>query len=81
MWDPAEDECLENCTVTLTGADGGKKSLQTDVFGDFWFERNQPGTYSLLVEKGGYQARRFDGIDASKDINVGDIELYKKVIL
>ena len=26
VWDPAEDECLENCTVTLTAADGGKKS-------------------------------------------------------
>jgi hypothetical protein len=50
------------------------------VFGDFWFERNQPGKYSLLVEKEGYQARRFDGIDASKDVNVGDIELYKKAV-
>jgi ferredoxin len=78
VWDPAEDECLENCRVTLTAADGGKKSLETDEFGDFWFERNQPGKYSLLVEKDGYQPRRFDDIDASKDINVGDIELYKK---
>jgi Fe-S-cluster-containing dehydrogenase component len=77
VYDPADDECLENCTVTLTGTSGAKVSLQTDDFGDFWFERLESGKYSLLVEKDGYQARRLDAIDASKDINVGDIELHK----
>jgi Fe-S-cluster-containing dehydrogenase component len=79
VYDPADDECLENCTVTLTGPDGGKRSLQTDEFGDFWFERNEPKKYSLLVEKEGYLTRQIDDIDARKDINVGDIELYKKI--
>jgi tetrathionate reductase subunit B len=73
--DPAEDECLENCTVTLTGADGSKKILQTDLFGDFWFERNPPGNYTLLVEKKGYIPRTIENVDATKDVSVGDIEL------
>lgn len=79
VFDPADDECLEKCTITLTGTNGGQVSLQTDDFGDFWFERLEPGKYSLLVEKDGYQSRRIDGINASKDINVGDIELAKQI--
>ena len=76
VWDPKADECLENVTVTLVAADGSKKTLQTDEFGDFWFERNEPGLYTLVYEKEGYITRTFEGIDASKDINVGSIELY-----
>jgi hypothetical protein len=78
IFDPEEDECLENATVTLKNAKTRKKStLKTDNFGDFWFERQEPGTYSLLIEKEGYLSREIASIDASKDINVGDIELYK----
>ena len=33
----------------------------------------------ILSEWRGYQPRQFDEIDAGKDINVGDIELYKKI--
>ena len=77
VWDPVEDECLENCTVTLIAADGSKRSLKTDEFGDFWFERNVAGTYTLLVEKEGYQPRTLENIDAAEDINVGDIQLLK----
>ena len=79
VYDPEEDECLAGATVTLKGAKGKKSSLKTDNFGDFWFERQEPGSYSLLIEKNGYLSRTIDSIDASKDINVGDLELYKKV--
>ena len=75
VWDPVDDECLENVTVTLVAADGSKKNLKTDEFGDFWFERNPPGTYKLLVEKEGYMPRTIENIDATKDVNVGDIQL------
>jgi tetrathionate reductase subunit B len=77
VYDPEEDECLEAATVTLTNSKGKKSTLKTDNFGDFWFERNVPGTYSLKIEKTGYLPREIAEIDASKDINVGDIELYK----
>ena len=79
VYDPEEDECLEGATVTLKNAKGVKKAtLKTDNFGDFWFERLEPGTYSLVVEKEGYLPRKVESIDASKDVNVGDLELYKK---
>jgi Fe-S-cluster-containing dehydrogenase component len=77
VYDPEEDECLEAATVTLVSSSGKKSTLKTDNFGDFWFERMPPGTYSLKIEKAGYLPRKIDSIDASKDVNVGDIELYK----
>jgi Fe-S-cluster-containing dehydrogenase component len=78
VYDPEADECLEGATVTLTNAEGKKiASLETDVFGDFWFERQEPGRYTLKIEKAGYIAKSIDNVDAAKDINVGAIELRK----
>jgi tetrathionate reductase subunit B len=77
VYDPEADECLEGATVTLIGAKGKKSTLKTDNFGDFWFERQEPGKYSLEVSMKGYLTRKLEDIDASKDINVGDITLYK----
>jgi hypothetical protein len=76
VYDPEEDECLEGATVTLTG-NGKKATLKTDNFGDFWFERQEPGTYSVLIEKNGYLPRKVENIDATKDVNIGDIPMYK----
>lgn len=80
VYDPVEDEELEGATVTLVGADGKDiKSLKTDVFGDFWFERTEPGVYSIRVEMDGYAPKVVADIDATaKDINVGGIEMAKK---
>jgi tetrathionate reductase subunit B len=76
--DPEADECLEGATVTLTNMENkGTSSLQTDSFGDFWFERQEPGQYSLTIEKGGYAAKTVGPIDASRDVNVGEIELHR----
>jgi tetrathionate reductase subunit B len=76
VFDPEADECLEGVTVTLTSLATDKTAtLSTDDFGDFWFERQGPGKYSLRVEKQGYAAKTIDMIDANKDVNVGDIEL------
>ena len=72
------DECLEHCAMTLIGSDGAKTTVHTDDFGDFWFERLQPGKYSLHIGKEGYQPRIIDGIDATTDLNLGDIELHKE---
>jgi tetrathionate reductase subunit B len=76
VYDPQADECLEGVTVTLTSLATQKTSfLATDDFGDFWFERQEPGEYSLRIEKQGYVTKTIDSVDASKDVNVGDIEL------
>jgi tetrathionate reductase subunit B len=81
VWDTEADECLEGVTVTLTSLATTKTaSLTTDDFGDFWFERQEPGTYSLLLEKKGYASKTIDSVDAAKDINVGDIELHAQAV-
>jgi tetrathionate reductase subunit B len=79
VYDPEADECLEEATVTLKD-DKGKKvaSLKTDNFGDFWFEGLKVGKYSLKIEKAGYLTQTLEA-STEKDINVGDIALYKKV--
>jgi Fe-S-cluster-containing dehydrogenase component len=78
VYDPDADECLEGATVTLSDAAGNKvASLETDAFGDFWFERQEPGQYTLKIEKPGYTAKSIGNVNALKDINVGAIELRK----
>jgi len=80
VYDPDQDECLIGAQVTLNDAKGKKvASLKTDDFGDFWFERQEPGTYSIKIEMKGYVPKTIEAIDASKDINVGEIELKAKV--
>ena len=76
--DPDIDECLEGCKVTLDNAEGFEFVLQTDDFGDFWFERLIPGIYNLTIEKTGYDVCKIGGITAEKDVNIGDIELHQK---
>ena len=51
---------------------------ETDIFGDFWFERQEPGKYSVRIEMPGYVTRTIEGIDATeKDVNIGSIEMQK----
>lgn len=79
VFDPVEDECLEGAKVTIIDETGKEKSmLETDVFGDFWFERQEPGKYSVRIEMPGYVTRTIEGIDATeKDVNIGSIEMQK----
>ena len=79
VYDPEADECLEGATVTLKK---GGKSLKatTDNFGDFWFEElDRDGKpVSITIAMDGYLPRTIEDISIDEDINVGDIELYKK---
>lgn len=80
VYDPEEDECTEGVTATLTDMDSGKKfTAKTDSFGDFWLEGLKVGTYSLMIEKEGYYSQKIEPVSTEKDINVGDIKLYRKV--
>ena len=81
VYDPEADESLEDVTVTLNDAEGKKMaSLQTDIFGDFWFEGLEVGSYGLTIEKPGYLPQKMDAISNEKDINVGDIALYRATV-
>ncbi len=79
VYDPEEDECIEDATVIVTESDTGKEfTTNTDNFGDFWFEKLRVGTYALRIEKGGYYPHKISAISTEKDVNVGDIRLYKR---
>lgn len=81
VYDPEEDECLEGAAVRLINDGNGERSTAiTDVFGDFWFKRLAVGTYSLVIEKDGYLRQKIKGISTVKDVNLGDIALYRKKV-
>ena len=80
VYDPEEDECTEGAIATLTDVKSKKKlSVKTDNYGDFWFEGLEVGEYGLVIEKEGYYPQKVEKISTEKDVNLGDIKLYKKV--
>ena len=78
VYDPDADEVLEGAKITLTSqGTGAETELISDLFGDFWFERQEPGLYGLKLEMEGYKPLRLDDFEVTKDINLGDFELCK----
>jgi len=79
VYDPEEDECIEGATVTLTDSETGEKfTTKTDSFGDFWLKKLKVSTYSLAIEQEGYDLKEIESINTEKDVNLGEIKLYKK---
>ena len=57
---------------------GEKFQTTSDSYGDFWLKGLKDGIYTLLIEKPGYLVQKFGLVDVTKkDINVGDIALWK----
>jgi tetrathionate reductase subunit B len=81
VYSPEEDECIQDAVATLTDSDTGEEfTAKTDNFGDFWFEDMKVDhTYSLRIEKDEYHPQEIHDIRTAKDVNVGDIELRRKV--
>jgi tetrathionate reductase subunit B len=81
VYSPEDDECVQDAVATLTDSDTGDKfTAKTDNFGDFWFEDMKVDhTYSLRIEKDEYHPQEIHDIRTAKDVNVGDIELRRKV--
>ena len=78
VFDSAADECTEGAKVTATNvATGASITAETDSYGDFWLNDLVPGDYTLIVEKAGYLPQKMGPIDARKDVNVGDIAVWK----
>jgi tetrathionate reductase subunit B len=78
VFEPDVDECTEDAKVTAVKVGNGKfYEATTDSYGDFWLRDVEPGAYTLLVEKAGYLPQKMGPVDASKDINVGDIAVWK----
>lgn len=78
VYDSEADECTEGVTVTATNV-ASRVTCQavTDSYGDFWLRDLEPGEYILQVEKFGYLPQKIGPVDATADINVGDIALWK----
>jgi len=75
VYDPQEEEVVIGATCTLTPAGGAPQVVQTDSYGDFWFEGIPDGLYDLEI-KSGRRVKRFEGLDTTTaDINLGDIPL------
>ena len=58
-------------------ATGASITTETDRYGDFWLNDLVPGDYTLVVERAGYMPQKMGPIDARKDINEGDIAVWK----
>jgi tetrathionate reductase subunit B len=81
VYDPEDDECIKDVTATLMDAETREKfTVKTDNYGDFWFESMKVDhAYSLSLEKAEYYPLEIKDIRTTKDINVGDIKLHRKV--
>lgn len=76
LYDPIEKEVIIGAACTLIDKESRETyRVETDGFGDFWFEGLPQGrTFSLKLEKDG-KSRTIDAIDAAKDVNLGDIAM------
>jgi Fe-S-cluster-containing dehydrogenase component len=78
VYDREADECTAGAKVTATNvASGAVFVAESDSYGDFWVKDVEPGRYTLVIEKAGYLAEKLSPVDARKDINVGDIAVWK----
>ncbi|MEG0376758.1 MAG: 4Fe-4S dicluster domain-containing protein [Raoultibacter sp.] len=75
--DLEEDEVVIGATVTLENtATGDVQAVETDEFGDFWFEHIDAAPYRVYVEAEGYLNRMIETSTVEEDKNVGVIEVF-----
>ena len=76
LYDPVEEEVIIGATCTLTeSADGETRTVETDSYGDFWFEGLPDGVFDLEIKQG-VKVKSFTGLDtAIADLNLGDVAL------
>lgn len=82
LYDPEMDEVLIGAVMTLQNeASGEVLKVETDAFGDFWFKNLEVGDYTLWAELDGYLTKAMEHINTRQDVNVGDMALYKEVLV
>ena len=77
VYDPVDKNVVIGAVCTLS-SNGKALTVETDGFGDFWFNGLVEGTYSLNIDAKGFRPKKFDLISTEKDVNLGDIALDKK---
>lgn len=80
VYDPEIDECIKGANVTLIDEETGEKhGTLTDIFGDFQFRDLEPNkVFKIKIEKDGYHTIEIKNVKVDKDINLGDIKMYRK---
>ena len=80
VYSPKEDKCIEGATVTAKDLTTNESfAAKTNNYGDFWLEKLNDSIYSLIVEKEGYYPKEINSISTMKDVNLGEIKLYKRL--
>jgi len=76
LYDPIEEEVVIGATATLKDTESGETcTVQTDAYGDFWFEGISDGIYDLELASEGKKVQ-FSGLDTTAaDLNLGDVPL------
>ena len=77
VWDPEPNEVIIGAKVTAAGPDGYAAETTTDHFGDFWFKKLDPGTYTVRIEAEGYEPVE-KTVELDKSLNIGDFPLVRK---
>ena len=76
VYDPVEKEVIIGARCRATN--GGKTlEVLSDEYGDFWFKDLAVGKYDVVIEAEGYDYKSFDAVDATLDVNLGDIPLER----
>jgi len=77
LYDPIDKEVVIGARCRATN--GGKTvEVLSDEYGDFWFNDLAMGKYDVVIEAKGYEFGVFDAVDATKDVNLGDVALKRK---
>jgi hypothetical protein len=75
VYDPGEEEVIIGAACTLRELKSGETfTVETDSFGDFWFENLDTGDFSLKIAFGGIE-KTVEKINTREDVNLGDIPL------
>jgi len=76
VYDPVEKDVIKNAACTLSSG-SLQKTVNTNGFGDFWFEGLESGNYSLKIEAAGFSPKSMESISTAEDVNLGDIPLTR----
>ncbi len=68
-----EDEFVGNAKVTLKGAD---RTTTADAYGNYRFAELQPGTYTMIVSREGYESYEMTITIAMPNIKVESAKVY-----
>jgi len=76
VYDPINKEVIKKAFCTLSDLNSRREyKVETDGFGDFWFEGLPESIFRLKIEADGFQTKEIKELCTERDINLGDIPL------